>query len=61
MIRGLHASGVRVPGGFSVTAEAYRKHLEQNNLADEIQAHIDRLDINNTNELARVGCACPFL
>ncbi|MBL4808883.1 MAG: phosphoenolpyruvate synthase [Phycisphaerales bacterium] len=55
MIRGLHASGVQVPGGFAITTDAYRKHLAQNNLTDEIQAHIDRLDVNDTKELARVG------
>ena len=55
MIQGLHASGVRVPGGFAITTEAYREHLAQNNLTDEIQAKIDRLDINDTKELARVA------
>ncbi|WP_047258646.1 phosphoenolpyruvate synthase [Chromobacterium subtsugae] len=55
MISQLAGSGVRVPGGFATTAQAYRDFLQHNGLADKISAALDKLDIDDVSELARVG------
>ncbi|UTH72390.1 phosphoenolpyruvate synthase [Chromobacterium sp. IIBBL 290-4] len=55
MISQLADSGVRVPGGFATTAQAYRDFLQHNGLADKINAALAKLDIDDVSELARVG------
>ncbi|TDR81424.1 phosphoenolpyruvate synthase [Paludibacterium purpuratum] len=55
MISQLASSGVRVPGGFATTAEAYRDFLQHNGLADRINAALAKLDVEDVSELARVG------
>jgi pyruvate,water dikinase len=55
MISQLANSGVRVPGGFATTADAYRDFLQHNGLADRISQALARLDIDDVTELARVG------
>lgn len=55
MISQLHAKGVRVPGGFATTSEAYRNFLSQGGLDKKISAELGKLDIENVNELVRVG------
>ena len=55
MISQLHEKGIRVPGGFATTANAYKKFLEQNNLKQKIDALLDKLDVDNVIELAKVG------
>jgi len=55
MISQLANSGVRVPGGFATTAEAYRAFLAHEGLADRIQAALSNLDIDDVTELARIG------
>ncbi|MBV8658866.1 MAG: phosphoenolpyruvate synthase [Burkholderiales bacterium] len=55
MISQLAASGVRVPGGFATTAEAYRAFLAHNGLSARIDAALNALDVENVTELARVG------
>ncbi|TCW32334.1 phosphoenolpyruvate synthase [Gulbenkiania mobilis] len=55
MISQLAGSGVRVPGGFATTADAYRDFLAHNGLADRINAALSKLDIDDVTELARVG------
>ncbi|WP_434633297.1 phosphoenolpyruvate synthase [Chromobacterium sp. CV08] len=55
MISQLAGSGVRVPGGFATTAQAYRDFLQHNGLADRISAALAKLDIDDVSELARVG------
>ena len=52
LIGGLSAAGVRVPDGFATTADAYRRFLQQNDLATTIQTIISALDVNNTNVLS---------
>ena len=44
MIRELRDAGVRVPGGFSVTAQAYREFIEHNELWPPIAEQLARLD-----------------
>ena len=55
MISQLAESGVRVPGGFATTAQAYRDFLAHNGLSDRINAMLAALDVDNVVELARVG------
>ena len=55
MISQLAASGVRVPGGFATTAHAYREFLAHQGLADRINAALDKLDVDNVDELLKVG------
>ncbi len=55
MISQLATTGVRVPGGFATTAQAYRDFLAHNGLADRINAMLDKLDVDDVVELLRVG------
>lgn len=55
MITHLSKAGVRVPGGFATTADAYRSFLALNGLDRRIKDALDALDIEDVTELARVG------
>src|SRR6266704_875114 len=55
MIGQLSASGVRVPGGFATTAEAYREFLGHGGLAARINAALAALDVDDVTALARTG------
>ena len=55
MINGLSASGVKVPGGFATTAEAYREFLADNGLDKKIRQRLQGLDVNDVNALAETG------
>ncbi|MCH9690148.1 MAG: phosphoenolpyruvate synthase [Gammaproteobacteria bacterium] len=55
MISNLSEMGVRVPGGFATTADAYRDFLTQDNLETNIQAALKNLDVDDVKTLADVG------
>ncbi len=55
MISQLAETGVRVPGGFATTAQAYRDFLAQSGLDDKINAALDALDVEDVNALAVCG------
>ncbi|HLE83263.1 MAG TPA: phosphoenolpyruvate synthase [Thermoanaerobaculia bacterium] len=55
MVRELGARGVPVPGGFAVTAEGYRLHLERHGLVGPIEDVLAGLDATDTAALARAG------
>ena len=55
MVSQLSDAGVRVPGGFATTADAYRSFLRAGGLDDRIREAVERLDIDDVAELARVG------
>jgi pyruvate,water dikinase len=55
MISHLSQSGVRVPGGFATTADAFRLFLKENNLADKINATLSKLNPDDVNALAQCG------
>ncbi len=55
MINGLSAAGVKVPGGFATTAEAYREFLSDNGLDKKIAQRLQGLDVNDVNALAETG------
>jgi pyruvate,water dikinase len=55
MYRNLSASGVKVPNGFAVTAEAYRYFLDANGLNERIQQALAELDARDVTRLAATG------
>jgi pyruvate,water dikinase len=55
MISQLTSAGVRVPGGFATTAQAYRDFLAAGGLATKIEQALSKLDIENVTALADVG------
>ena len=54
MISRLSAAGVDVPGGFAITAGAYRDFLS-GELGDRIHTSLDALDVEDLAALARTG------
>ncbi|GIW25423.1 phosphoenolpyruvate synthase [Meiothermus sp.] len=55
MIANLSEAGVRVPGGFATTAEAFRDFLKHNRLEERIHQALKNLNVDDVAELARVG------
>ena len=55
MISQLADTGVRVPGGFATTADAYRDFLAQSGLDAKINAVLDSLDVDDVNALVKAG------
>ena len=55
MIGGLSEAGVKVPGGFATTAEAYRDFVGANGLYDRIHAILDHLNIDDIRALTTAG------
>jgi pyruvate,water dikinase len=60
MISQLAGAGVRVPGGFATTAQAFRDFLSHSeaggkSLADRIAARLEGLDIDDVRSLAAAG------
>jgi pyruvate,water dikinase len=55
LISQLAATGVRVPGGFATTAEAFDDFLRHNKLTDAIDALLKEVDVEDTDDLGRAG------
>ena len=55
MISQLAGTGVRVPGGFATTAQAFRDFLAHEGLAARIQARLQALDVSDVRALAEAG------
>ncbi len=55
MISQLDRAGVRVPGGFATTAQAYRDFLAQEGLDRRIEALLSTLDVDQVVALAQAG------
>ncbi|MFM9377158.1 phosphoenolpyruvate synthase [Gordonia sp. VNK21] len=55
MVVELADAGVRVPGGFATTADAYRDFLAADGLDAKIRAALDDLDVNDVTDLHRRG------
>jgi len=53
MIQNLGPKGIRIPGGFVVTAEAYRLFLRDTGLEQLIRRTLRRLDTRNLKDLSR--------
>ncbi len=67
MIGALSAAGVRVPGGFATTADAYVEFLAEGGLDRRIAKRLEGLDTNDVKALAQCGAeirgwieAAPF-
>jgi pyruvate,water dikinase len=55
MLTHLTQAGVKVPGGFATTADAYREFLTVNQLAERIDELLNELDVNDLQKLASTG------
>ncbi|HEU4626519.1 MAG TPA: phosphoenolpyruvate synthase [Steroidobacteraceae bacterium] len=55
MISSLARLGVRVPGGFATTAQAYRDFLKQGGLDERIRGALAGLDVEDVTQLAATG------
>lgn len=55
MVQHLSKAGVRVPDGFATTADAYRRFLAHEGLADRINGILSDLDVEDTRALAAAG------
>ncbi|WP_244859766.1 phosphoenolpyruvate synthase [Nitrosospira sp. NRS527] len=55
MISQLAEAGVRVPGGFATTADAYRDFLDQGGLTQRIEKRLSALDTGDIKALATAG------
>ena len=55
MIGALSAAGVRVPGGFATTADAFREFLARDGLAGRIRRRLAGLDVSDVPALAAAG------
>src|SRR3954463_13851505 len=55
MIGALSAAGIRVPGGFATTADAFREFLAQGSLDKKIEQRLASLDPKDVRTLAACG------
>jgi pyruvate,water dikinase len=55
MISALSSVGVKVPGGFATTAEAFRHFLSHQQLDERISNLLSKLDIEDVTALAKAG------
>jgi pyruvate,water dikinase len=55
MIGGLAGAGIRVPGGFATTADAFREFLAQGGLDRKIEERLSKLDPKDVRALAACG------
>jgi pyruvate,water dikinase len=55
MMSQLSGAGVRVPGGFATTAQAYREFLAQGGLDERVAKRLRGLDVADVSALARAG------
>ena len=55
MSAALAAAGIRVPGGFATTADAFREFLATDGLGERIARKLESLDCDDVNALAACG------
>jgi len=55
MICRLGSQGVKVPGGFAVTAAAYRHFLQSAGVEDQLRSLLDGMDVDDVEVLQRQG------
>jgi len=61
MYQKLGSKGVKIPNGFATTANAYWQFLKENNLFDQLQQTLSRLDTTDFSNLHEIGDACRLL
>lgn len=52
LLRDLKSQGIRVPDGFALTVNAYRRHLEVNRLQEKISEILKGLDVKSVADLS---------
>ena len=57
MIANLSGVGISVPDGFATTADAFREHLQSDNLEQRINSTLDKLDTDDMQALASTGAS----
>jgi pyruvate, water dikinase len=55
MYSSLHTQGVRVPGGYAVTANGYWRFLDYNNLRPTLEKLLGELDTTHFSNLSEIG------
>jgi pyruvate,water dikinase len=55
MIRTLKDEGIRVPDGFAITAEAFWKFLEANDLMEKLKFHLEKLKSGDRTPDMKIG------
>ena len=55
MITHLHALGVKVPGGFATTADAFKEFLQTSGLNEKISKALKNLDTDDIDALRKTG------
>jgi pyruvate,water dikinase len=55
MMSGLAAAGIRVPGGFATTAQAFREFLGVNGLDKRIEQRVNKVDTSDVSALEACG------
>jgi pyruvate,water dikinase len=55
MLSGLGDSGVKVPGGYAVTVDAYKAFIGHNDLQDGIKSEIDQINFEDLTTLQMAG------
>lgn len=55
MLQNLSSLGIRIPGGFALTVDAYHDFLDHNGLKDKIRGIINSIDYDNIESLRRSG------
>ena len=55
LLGSLQQLGIRVPGGFATTADAYRLFLSEGGLEQRIESELADLDVDDVAALARSG------
>ena len=53
LIRHVSGGNVRVPGGFAITADAFRLHIRENDLEGAVYGALERLDLRDVTTSAR--------
>ncbi|MEN9766593.1 MAG: phosphoenolpyruvate synthase [Cyanobacteriota bacterium] len=61
MIRELSAAGLRVPGGFATTANAYQSLLDVSDLRSDLSLLLRNLDVSDLERLQRTGAQARAL
>ncbi len=55
LIQYVSKQGVKIPGGFAITADGYRYHLEQNNLLDPLKTLLAQINKADLDAFAQLG------
>jgi pyruvate, water dikinase len=55
MIQELSSAGIKVPGGFATTAQAYQSFLQHNKLIEKIQQAMNQVNVEDVTALAKTG------